>query len=202
MAICVVIALIAALAAGLVANAVLGDDDTASAPSSGLALSNDDDRPDPLGVELLTTDGQPTTLADELDGKPLVVNLWAQNCAPCVKEMPLLEQAAQDNPHLTVLGVDTQDVLAKAEQMAAKTGITYRWFQDPEGNFFYAARAAGMPTTLAMSPEGEVLASHTGAFKDQAELQRWIDTYLGRAAATSSTSTTAAAGEPDGTTPP
>ena len=46
-------------------------------------------------------DGQPTTLAavqKGLKGKPLLVNLWATWCGPCVNEMPTLNVAASTFP--------------------------------------------------------------------------------------------------------
>src|SRR3954447_22043730 len=36
-------------------------------------------------------DGNPTSLA-EFSGKPVLVNLWATWCAPCVKELPTLDR--------------------------------------------------------------------------------------------------------------
>lgn len=180
-AICACIALVGALLAALVTSLVLDDDAGTDAGPDPAELTLDDsvDTDELLSVELLELDGSPTSLGDLLTGRPVVVNLWAQSCAPCVKEMPLLEVASKENPDVTFLGIDTQDQLDKALQMAERTAITYPWVQDPDGDFFYAARAAGMPTTLAVSPQGEVLAAKTGSFSSQAELQRWIDDYLG-----------------------
>ena len=180
-AICACIALVGALVAALVTSVVLDDDadPKPQADAADLDLGEPVDTGELLAVELLDVDGTTTSLDELLGDKPAVVNLWAQSCAPCVKEMPLLEAASKANPDVDFLGVDTQDQLDKALQMAERTGITYPWVQDPEGNFFYAARAAGMPTTLAVSPQGEVLAAKTGSFSSQAELQRWIDGYLG-----------------------
>lgn len=180
-AICVCIALVGALVAALATSLVLDDDPRATAEQEPeeLALEDGVDTAELLGVELVDLDGSTTSLGALLVDRPMVVNLWAQSCAPCVKEMPLLEAASKANPDVAFLGVDTQDQLDKATEMAERTAITYPWVQDPDGNFFYAARAAGMPTTLAINPQGEVLAARTGSFSSQSELQRWIDGYLG-----------------------
>ena len=34
----------------------------------------------------------------QLQGKPAVVNMWATWCAPCRREMPLLQQAQKNHP--------------------------------------------------------------------------------------------------------
>lgn len=44
-------------------------------------------------VPFLAPDGSPATLAS-FRGKPLIVNLWATWCGPCVKEMPQLDALA------------------------------------------------------------------------------------------------------------
>jgi thiol-disulfide isomerase/thioredoxin len=180
-AICACIALVGALLAALVTSLVLDDDPASSPDEDAAALQLDDsvDTTELLRVELLDLDNAPTSLGELLTDQPMVVNLWAQSCAPCVKEMPLLEAASKANPDIDFLGVDTQDQLDKALEMAELTAITYPWVQDPDGDFFYAARAAGMPTTLVVSPQGEILAAKTGSFSSQGELQRWIDDYLG-----------------------
>lgn len=40
---------------------------------------------------------------DSLSGRPVLLNLWATWCAPCVKEMPLLEALASEERGLKVL---------------------------------------------------------------------------------------------------
>lgn len=178
-AISVAVALVAALIAGLVASAVIGDgDDSADGPPATIQLTDRIDSDELLATQLLTVDGTPTTLGDRLADQPVVVNLWAQNCAPCIKEMPLLEQAHQDNPDIAFLGVDTQDRLADAKVMADRTGITYPWVQDPKGDFFFAAQSAGMPTTFIITGAGEIVASKTGSFDSQRELQGWLDAHV------------------------
>ncbi|HMS89431.1 MAG TPA: TlpA disulfide reductase family protein [Acidimicrobiales bacterium] len=176
LAICVCVATIGALLAALVASALLDDTaDERTEQTAELEPVGAVDLDRMLSVALTTVDGKPTTLAAQLDTRPMVLNIWAQSCVPCVEEMPLLEAAHQANPDVAFLGVDTQDRLDRALELAAQTGITYPWVQDPSGNFFYEAGATGMPTTLLLDRRGRILATRTGAFADQADLQGWID---------------------------
>ncbi|HEX2577440.1 MAG TPA: TlpA disulfide reductase family protein [Aquihabitans sp.] len=177
-AICACLALVAAIAAALVASVVLDDEDDGRAGGpDAIELTTEVDADDLLATEVLTVAGEPTTLAALRTDQPMVVNLWAQSCVPCIDEMPLLEAAHQANPDLTFVGVDTQDQVDKAKVMAERTGITYQWVQDPTGDFFYAAKGAGMPTTFILTTDGEVVASKTGAFSSAEELQGWLDAH-------------------------
>jgi len=68
------------------------------------------------GFSLQDRDGKARTLA-EWKGRPLVVNFWATWCAPCRREIPLLNQvrAARKAQRLEVIGIAVdfrEDVLA------------------------------------------------------------------------------------------
>jgi thiol-disulfide isomerase/thioredoxin len=52
-------------------------------------------------------DGKPVRLSD-FKGKPVLVNLWASWCAPCVKELPTLDQLARSG-RIHVLAVSEDD---------------------------------------------------------------------------------------------
>lgn len=44
--------------------------------------------------------------ASDYDGRPLLINFWATWCAPCVREMPLLDDfAAEQAGQVAVLGI-------------------------------------------------------------------------------------------------
>ena len=54
--------------------------------------------------------------AAEFDGRPLLINFWATWCRPCVREMPLLQRAADRNRgRLAVVGIaiDERDAVAE-----------------------------------------------------------------------------------------
>jgi thiol-disulfide isomerase/thioredoxin len=59
------------------------------------------------GAVFTDPDGKPVKLAD-FGGKPLLVNLWASWCAPCVKELPTLDRLAQSGK-IQVLAVSQDD---------------------------------------------------------------------------------------------
>jgi thiol-disulfide isomerase/thioredoxin len=52
--------------------------------------------------------GEPASIAD-FKGKPVLLNLWATWCAPCVAEMPTLDALAAKAPGIHVLAV-SQDL--------------------------------------------------------------------------------------------
>lgn len=178
-AICVVAALVVALAAGLVASVVLdGGSDAAPEAKAELTPMPDIDSDQLFAVGLIEPDGTASTLADHLGDKPLLVNLWARSCAPCVKEMPWLEAAAAANPQIDVLGVNVLDGQRDAATMAEQTGITYPWARDTDGELLVAAEANGLPDTLLIDTDGTVLATKLGAFSSQEDIEQWITANL------------------------
>lgn len=66
---------------------------------------------------------------------PLVVNLWAQWCAPCRDELPVLQDFHKKyGDQVQVLGVNFQDRLPDlAMVMAEQAGVTFPLVADPGG---------------------------------------------------------------------
>lgn len=67
--------------------------------------------------------GKETALSS-FQGQPLLVNFWASWCAPCLREMPLLESLHQENPQLTVLGLAI-DTRANVQRFLDKVQVSY-----------------------------------------------------------------------------
>jgi thiol-disulfide isomerase/thioredoxin len=108
-------------------------------------------------------DGAPASFA-EFRGKPLLVNLWATWCAPCVAEMPTLDALAAAEPaiHVLVLSQDLngqEKVNAFFEQRAFKKLEPYI---DPELKLMGALEVQSLPTTILYDAAGRELWRLTG----------------------------------------
>ena len=180
--ICVCVALVAALLAGLAATVVLGDDEPSQAQgdtgTATLTPAGEVDTDRLLTVTQLDLDDEPTSLGAYLGDTPLVVNFWASTCEPCITEMPLFEELHQERTDVDVVGINYADRLDKAKAMAAQTGITYPWIQDRAGDLGFEAKIDKLPGTLLVDTDGTVLATEVGEFDDRAELDAWVDAHL------------------------
>lgn len=104
---------------------------------------------DPTGAKL-----DPATLK----GKPVLVNLWATWCGPCVLEMPTLEKlAAKYDGRLTVLTV-SQDLgqQDKITALFAAKGFTrlHPWL-DPDNTLSNHYQTGVLPTTVLYDKDGK-----------------------------------------------
>ncbi len=105
----------------------------------------------------------PARAVDAGDGRPTVVNLWASWCAPCVEEMPLLQDTAvRAGEAVRFVGIDTQDKRDSAAGLLDATGVGYEQFEDTDGIVRGALRAVGLPVTLVFDARGGEVARRFG----------------------------------------
>lgn len=115
-------------------------------------------------------DDAPVTLT-AFKGKPLLVNLWATWCAPCVAEMPTLDALAAKSG-------DAMAVIAVAQDLQGAE-VVDPWFQkaglkalqpylDPENGLLDAANSA-LPTSIFYDAEGRELWRVVGAIDWQGD---------------------------------
>lgn len=93
-------------------------------------------------------------------GKPVLLNLWATWCAPCVKEMPTLDSAAET---LTVVPVSQDfDGAAKVTPFFAKGGYKHlKPYLDTKTGLSIAYNAS-LPTSVLYDSTGHELWRMTG----------------------------------------
>lgn len=102
---------------------------------------------DPSGKEL--------NLAS-LKGKPVLINLWATWCAPCVAELPQLNQLAAGNPAIRVLAVnqDMDKLDRVAPFLAEKGGKALEPWLNPDNSLAFQFGAETLPATVFYDAEG------------------------------------------------
>lgn len=115
-----------------------------------------------------------------LSGTPVLINLWATWCAPCVKEMPTLDAiAAEYGDRLRVLTI-SQDLEGKAKVVPffdkEKFDHLEPWL-DPDNKAMDNLGGLGvLPTTILYSASGEEIARVVGGFDwESAEAKALID---------------------------
>jgi len=110
------------------------------------------------------SEGQPATLA-EYRGRPLLLNLWATWCAPCVVEMPSLDRlAAREDGRVQVVAV-SQDLDGRDEvdRFFARAGLrNLEPFLDGDMALMTALRIGTLPTTILYDAEGREVWRMTG----------------------------------------
>jgi thiol-disulfide isomerase/thioredoxin len=101
-------------------------------------------------------DGSTVSLAD-FRGKPVLMNLWATWCAPCVAEMPTLDALAAREDRVKVLVV-SQDLQGNEKVLPfwEKSDFSnLEAYIDPENGLNFALATGIMPTTVLYDAEGK-----------------------------------------------
>ena len=100
----------------------------------------------------------------ELREKTLIVNYWATWCAPCIKEIPELNELAHSRAaELNLLGVNFDQPSPEEHlQQAKKMKIDFPVFAvDPAAQLGVKVPLV-LPTTYIFAPGGELLATLVG----------------------------------------
>ncbi|WP_336957796.1 TlpA disulfide reductase family protein [Sphingobium aquiterrae] len=110
--------------------------------------------------------GGEAKLAD-FAGKPILVNLWATWCAPCVAEMPTLDTiAATYAPRglqILTISQDSQGAERVDAFFAARKFKHLKAWRDPENQFGFHYATGLLPTSVLYNARGKEVARVTGA---------------------------------------
>ena len=127
-----------------------------------------------FAVENLRAGGAPVSLGD-FGATPVVLNFWASWCTPCRRELQGFEAVAErTSGEVAFIGLNTRDdSRAAALKLLATTGVRFPSGYDPDGQLASAYGLRGLPTTVFISSDGQILAHHTGPMRRE-ELEATI----------------------------
>ncbi|MCP4196897.1 MAG: TlpA family protein disulfide reductase, partial [Proteobacteria bacterium] len=118
--------------------------------------------------------GQEVALSDVLgQGKPVVLNFWAALCPPCRLEMPDLQAVhEQYGDDVTLFGLDIGPFMNLGSREDGKAliqelGVTYPAGTTFDNQVARDYRIIGMPSTLFITPNGEILRTWTGLLTEE-----------------------------------
>jgi thiol-disulfide isomerase/thioredoxin len=156
---------------------LLGSALSASAPPppAGVAVAGRGDRIAPLSLPRLG--GGQVAIPGDSGGKPLLVNVWASWCGPCIEEMPELQRfAAGQGPNgVQVLGIALDDE-ANVREFLRRIPVSYPIALDTPGPADAGVRLGNpkgvLPYSILVSADGTLLKQRIGPFSP-GEIDRW-----------------------------
>jgi thiol-disulfide isomerase/thioredoxin len=148
-----------------------------STPDSALLSQNATD------FTLPTMTGANITLS-ELEGTPVVLNFWSIGCPACRKQLPYLENVAQQSAgEIKVIAVNMANNAANVQNFFGDYEPTMIIALDANGEVFvnYCLKYKNpglIPFTLFINSEGIVRYTKIGAFASETELRDTTDSVF------------------------
>ncbi len=101
----------------------------------------------------------------EYRGRPLIINVWASWCEPCIEEMASLERLAwrDDRVPFALIGISTDDYPDRAMAFLQRSNATIRQFIDHSLQMENMLGASKIPLTVLVDSNGRVLDKIYGA---------------------------------------
>ena len=113
-------------------------------------------------MTLLDVEGEQVALQD-LNGRPLVINLWATWCPPCRREMPVLAAAQQQHSDIVFTFINQGEGPGEITRYLQESELTLNnVLLDTGGQFGQQVGSHALPTTLFYNAQGQQVASHMG----------------------------------------
>ncbi len=120
--------------------------------------------PTPTSDAALAPDFTATALTGEtyvlsgLRGRWVILNFWATWCVPCAAEMPALQQIADAYAdRLVLLGINLREDAATVAPFVAEHGLRFPILISPDDATLLNYQVVGLPQTLLISPNGEIV---------------------------------------------
>ncbi len=142
------------------------------------------DKPKPVpDVPFYDEAGNEYRLSD-FKGQVLLVNLWATWCAPCLTEMPTLDnlqkEMGSDRFQVMALSVDKKGIEVSREFLDRVNSPNVKLYSDPTFKMAIKFTAHGLPATILIDKHGREIGRIVAPAEwDSADAKRMIKAALG-----------------------
>lgn len=148
---------------------------SAPVPPAGTPVAR---RGEPVpALSLPGLDGKPVALPAAYAGRPLLINLWASWCGPCIEEMPELQRFAseQGGNGIQVVGIALDDKVS-VEAFLRRVPVSYPILLDVAGPADSGVRLGNpkgvLPYSVLIGTDGRLRKQRIGPFV-HGELDDW-----------------------------
>lgn len=114
-------------------------------------------------VDLVTMDGETTSIRSALGERPVLASLWAVWCQPCRRELPELERIANSEADVDVLAINIGDDPLRITEYFDEMSLALPVVIDEMGDLLTALDVGTVPATVLFSASGDILWRHLGA---------------------------------------
>ncbi|WP_313252906.1 TlpA disulfide reductase family protein [Stenotrophomonas sp.] len=122
-------------------------------------------------------DGMPVRFPEHFKGRPVLINVWASWCAPCIEEMPELARLAaahaDDGPRVVGIALDTPEAV---QDFLGNVPVYYPIVIDTPGPDDASVKLGNtqglLPYSVLLDAQGRFVKHKLGPFK-AGEIEAW-----------------------------
>ena len=112
-----------------------------------------------VDVELVTLDGQKTTLTKVINGRVAVFKFGATWCGWCTRQLAEFKKVAEKYPKdkVAVFDIDVGEGAEKVRRYGERLKLNFETYLDPKNAAVARYSVRGIPVTIVAAPDGTIL---------------------------------------------
>lgn len=109
------------------------------------------------------SDGSTSIRLADYRGKIVLVNFWASWCAPCIQELPSLQEFHREHPEYPVLAVSVDKSEDAYKRFLVQRHVDFVTVRDPDESAAMKYATTGWPETFIVDRQGKIRRRFIGA---------------------------------------
>jgi len=123
------------------------------------------------------SDGASSIHLADYRGRVVLLNFWASWCAPCIVELPSLQQFHRDHPDFPILAVSIDEDEGAYQRFLVQRHVDFITVRDPQQTASTKYGTTGWPETFVIDRQGRIRRRFIGATNwNDPEILRFLET--------------------------